>query len=344
MAAENVTNGANGANGTNGAAKDPSKIINMTDENITENVLRVNSPDHNPRLKFILQRLTQHLHDFARETRLTTDEWRFGINFLTEVGQMCSDTRQEFILLSDTFGLSVLVDAMSHPKPEGATIGTLLGPFHTHNREIEQGEMIAKKTQGGEPMLITGTVSDTKGNPLSGVSIDIWETDETGHYDAQYDDYNNIPDCRGIIYSDKEGKFRLRGIRPVEYPIPHDGPVGRFLKYVGRHPYRPAHIHFKINKEGYDELITAFYLHDDQYLYSDAVFGVKTELIMELKKIEDEEFAKKNDMNVGDWYMHYDFVLVTEDEAKDVFAKKSKEALDKINVNARLVDGLPVCE
>jgi protocatechuate 3,4-dioxygenase beta subunit len=193
-------------------------------------------------------------------------------------------------------------------------------------------------------MLITGSIKDTKGRPIEGVKIDIWETDETGHYDAQYDDYNNHPDCRGIIHTDKDGQFRLRGIRPVSYPIPHDGPVGRFLKHVGRHPYRPAHLHFKINKEGFDELITAFYMKGDPYLYSDAVFGVKSDLIADLQKIADEKLAKEHEVQTGDWHFHYDFVLITNEESKELFIEKSKEALNKINVNARLVDGLPVSD
>ncbi|ANB12866.1 hypothetical protein AWJ20_1144 [Sugiyamaella lignohabitans] len=324
------------------ASKKLPPIMNMTDETITENTNIINSQSGDARLQFLMHRLVTHLHDFARETRLTTDEWMAAIMFLTQVGKICSDERQEFILLSDILGLSVLVDGISHPKPPNATIGTLLGPFHAHAHEFENGAAIASEGKG-EMCVFECTLKDTNGRPIEGGSIDIWETDETGHYDTQYEDRDG-PDCRGIVHSDKNGDFWVKGIRPVSYPIPHDGPVGKLLKLLNRHPYRPAHIHFKIKKEGYDELITALYVKGDEYETSDAVFGVKSELLIELKKIEDPEFAAKYGVKVGDWYIHKDFVLVTNEEAKELFVKNSKKALAKINVNATIVDGLPVAD
>jgi protocatechuate 3,4-dioxygenase beta subunit len=318
-------------------------ILNMTDETITENVNIINSQSGDARFQFILHRLVQHLHDFARETRLTTEEWMAGIEFLTQVGQMCSDTRQEMIILSDTLGLSVLVDGMSHPKPKNATAGTLLGPFHTHDAlTYENGESICSDGKG-EMCVLTCTLKDTSGNPIEGGSIDIWETDETGRYDTQYSDRGG-PDCRGIVKSDEDGNFWIKCVKPVSYAIPLEGPVGKMLQKLNRHSYRPAHIHFKLDKDGYDQLITALYLKGDKYETSDVVFGVKSELIVNASKIEDSKFAAKYGVQVGDWHIHKDFVLVGNEEAKALFVEKSRDALDKISVRANLINGLPVAD
>lgn len=324
-------------------AAPPRVAINMTDENITENVKTVNSNSGNPRLHYIMDRLVQHIHDFARETRLTTDEWMYGVQFLTEVGKTCSDIRQEFILLSDTLGLSVLVDAMSHPKPKNATIGTLLGPFHTDDaHEVSNGDSICSEGKG-EICAIFGTLKDTDGNPIAGASIDIWETDSKGFYDTQYADRDG-PDCRGIVHTDENGYYSVKAIRPVPYPIPHDGPVGKMLKKLNRHPYRPSHIHFRINKSGFDELITALYLKDDPYEFSDAVFGVKNELVYDIKKIEDPEVAKKHGVNVGDWFINKDYVIITEKESRELFQATSVKALKALNIDVKVVDGLPIAD
>ena len=230
---------------------DPSKISlpalkNLTTENITDNVHLINT--HNnppPRLSYILERLVTHLHDFARETRLSTEEWMAGINFLTQTGQMCTDVRQEFILLSDILGLSLLVDSMDHPKPteRGATEGTVLGPFHTHEaHHMAHGSSMSRDPEG-EPLLVVCSVKGTSGEPIEGVKVDIWETDSTGHYDVQRPEVNQgEPDGRCVMTSDVEGKFWFRGIVPVSYPIPHDGPVGKLLVRLRRHPWRPAHM------------------------------------------------------------------------------------------------------
>ena len=231
------------------------KIMDMSADTITENVLAINSQTPNPRLKFVLERLVHHLHDFARETRLSTDEWMAGLIFLTQVGQICSDVRQEFILLSDILGLSLLVDAIDHPKPDSSTDGSVLGPFHTHDApDIAHGTKISEDPNG-EPLLAICTVKDRHGKPIEGVKIDIWETDSTGHYDTQYGDRQR-PDGRCWLKSDAEGNFWYKAIKPVEYPIPHDGPVGKLLQKLRRHPFRPAHMHFMFEKPGWDHLIT----------------------------------------------------------------------------------------
>lgn len=206
-------------------------------------------------MKYILERLVTHLHDFARETRLSSKEWMTGLLFLTDIGKICSDVRQEFILLSDVLGLSLLVDSIDHPKPAGSTEGTVLGPFHTHEaEEMEAGSSMSTDPQG-EPLLVVCTLEDTQGRPIADCKIDIWETDSTGHYDVQYAERDG-PDGRCIMRSDKDGIFWFKAIKPVPYPIPHDGPVGKLLKKLHRHPYRPSHMHFMFDKPGYDHLIT----------------------------------------------------------------------------------------
>jgi len=227
----------------------------LTSENITENVHAINSLCKDPRTKFLFERLVVHLHDFARETRLTTPEWETAIKFLTQVGQISSDVRQEFILLSDVLGLSLLVDSINHPKPPSSTEGTVLGPFHTHEAEnLKNGDLISQDPNG-EPLLVVCSVKDTNGRPVAGAKIDVWETDSQGFYDVQHADRTGA-DGRAVLKSDEEGNFYFKAIVPVPYPIPSDGPVGQLLKQLHRHPYRPSHMHFMFEKPGFDHLIT----------------------------------------------------------------------------------------
>ncbi|KAJ9203111.1 hypothetical protein DTO166G4_5556 [Paecilomyces variotii] len=324
---------------------DPSQVSipplkDLTIDNITENVILINSQCEDARMKYILERLVTHLHDFARETRLSTKEWMAGLLFLTEVGQICSDVRQEFILLSDVLGLSLLVDSIDHPKPAGSTDGTVLGPFHTHEAEEMVAGSALSQDPKGEPLLVLCTLKDTQGRPIPDCKIDIWETDSTGHYDVQYAERNG-PDGRCIMRSDKDGIFWFKAIKPVPYPIPHDGPVGRLLKKLHRHPYRPSHMHFMFEKPGYDHLITALYLRNDPYETSDAVFGVKDTLVVDLGKV-DATLAKKYDMPEGSHLMTYDFVLVTEEESSNLRDQRSREALDKLGRKVKIVNGLPI--
>ncbi|KAG5419201.1 hypothetical protein I9W82_002968 [Candida metapsilosis] len=316
------------------------KITEMTDDTITKNTILVNSQHTNMRLLFLLQKAVQHLHDFAIETRLTTEEWEVAIQFLTDTGKMCSDIRQEFVLLSDVMGLSVLVDSISHPKPANATIGTLLGPFHTHDaHEMHQGDSICSEGKG-EPLLIEGLLTEPDGTPIPDASIDLWHCDANGLYDTQYANRDH-PDMRGIVKTNDDGSFIIKCTRPVPYPIPHDGPVGKLLQKINRHPYRPAHIHFIIEKEGYDRLITALYAKGDLYETSDAVFGVKTSLLYTLDKLGAEK-AKKYDMNPDDWYLKWHFKIITTEEARKLRFEKNKEALTRAAANLTLnEDGLP---
>ncbi|CEN62929.1 Intradiol ring-cleavage dioxygenase [Aspergillus pseudodeflectus] len=326
---------------------DPSQVKippmkDLTVDNITENVIRINSLCDDERMKYVLERLVTHLHDFARETRLSSQEWMTGLKFLTEVGQICTEVRQEYILLSDVLGLSILVDSIDHPKPSGSTEGTVLGPFHTHEAEELPAGGSMSKDPAGEPLLVVCNIRDTNGKPVEGVKIDIWETDSSGHYDVQHADREG-PDGRCIMRSDKEGIFWFQAITPVPYPIPHDGPVGRLLKKLGRHPYRPSHMHFMFEKEGFDHLITALYLRNDPFETSDAVFGVKDSLVVDIKRAG-PEYAAKYGVSEDHALLTYDFVLVSDVETRELREKNSKAALDKLGRKVKIVNGLPIPE
>lgn len=318
-------------------------LKDLTIENITENTIRINNQCSDPRTRYILSRLVTHLHDFARETRLSTNEWMQGIQFLTATGQISTDVRQEFILLSDILGLSLLVDNIDHPKPRGATEGTVLGPFHTHDAaDLSMGEELSHDDKG-EPMICVCRVKDSQGKGVAGVKIDVWETDSEGFYDVQRAGRTE-PDGRGVLHSDAGGKFWYRAVVPVEYPIPHDGPVGKLLKWLGRHAYRPAHMHFMFEKKGYDNLITALYVRGDKYESSDAVFGVKESLIVDIKTVSKEQ-AKEYGVPESTRLLEWEFVLVSEEETRDLRNKLAKEAMEKLGLERmKIVDGLPVPE
>lgn len=325
---------------------DPTKVTtpplkDLTIDNITDNVNLVNSTNPSPRLKFLLERLVVHLHDYARETRLSQNEWFEAIQFLNATGQISTDVRQEFILLSDILGLSLLVDSISNPNPEGSTEGTVLGPFHTHDAEhLENGSNMSHD-QNGEPLLAICTVKDTNGNPIPGVKIDIWETDSSGMYDVQHAGRDR-PDGRCILTSDETGRFWFKGIVPVPYPIPHDGPVGKLLLRLNRHPMRPSHMHFMFDKVGWNKLVTALYLRGDPYETTDAVFGVKESLIVELGRVDGETASKYPGAHEGMRLLTHDFVLATEKETAVLRDQRSMEALKKLNMAVKIVDGLPV--
>jgi protocatechuate 3,4-dioxygenase beta subunit len=292
-------------------------FVDLTVENITQNAKLVNSQASNPRLKFVINKLIDHLHAFAYETRLTTEEWRAGLMFLTKCGQLCNNDRQELDVLSGVLGLNALVDTMNNPKLNNATESTMLGPFYKDDApEVANGESVASPGKG-EVCLVLATVKDTKGTPIEGVKIDVWETDETGHYDCQYSDRDKS-DMRGRLTSNKNGEFYFKCIKPVSYPIADDGPAGRLLRMLNRHVYRPAHIHFRIRdpKETYNELITALYIRGDPYEATDAVLDVKTSLIVDTLKVKDASIAAKYGVSEQDWLIKYDFVLTTPDETQ----------------------------
>ncbi|OAS27812.1 intradiol ring-cleavage dioxygenase [Methylobacterium platani] len=235
------------------------------------------TPD--PRLKAILTSLVRHLHDFVRDVDLSFEEWQAGIAFLTRTGQACDRHRQEFILLSDTLGVSMLVDALAHRLREGATETTVLGPFYVADApERPSGSDIAGPLEG-TPLLVTGSVVSAGGAPLAGATVDVWHADEDGAYDVQQLDALGGLAGRARFRTDAEGRFHFWTIMPAWYPIPDDGPVGAMLKATGRHPNRPAHVHFMVAAEGHETLITHVFSADSPWLDSDAVFGVKTSLV-----------------------------------------------------------------
>lgn len=254
-----------------------------------------------PRLRRIMASLITHLHSFIKDVALTEAEWEQAIGFLTETGQMCSGTRQEFILLSDVLGASMLVDAINHRTPAPATQSTVFGPFHVDGAPVRQmGESISLDGKG-DPCLFRGRVLDTDGNPVAGASVDVWSDNADGFYDVQQPDIQPPFNNRGVFLTGEDGRYAFRGVRPVSYPIPSDGPVGRMLAALGRHPWRPAHMHFLIAAPGFERLITHIFVAGDGYLDSDAVFGVKDQLIVEFKPADTPSES---------WLAEYDFVLV----------------------------------
>lgn len=253
----------------------------FNEHSITDAVVERFAATPDPRLKQILTSLVRHAHDFVRDVELTQDEWFAAIQFLTRVGHMCDDKRQEFILLSDTLGISMLVDAINHRQPQGATETTVLGPFYVQNPPVKPSGADISAELHGTPLHVTGQVTAADGTPLGGAFVDVWQSDDDGFYDVQKP--GDDPQLRARFIADKDGRFELWTLVPKYYPIPYDGPVGDMLRATKRHPYRPAHIHFMIGHEGYDTLVTHLFVDGDPYLDSDAVFGVKQSLIVDLE-------------------------------------------------------------
>ncbi len=251
---------------------------NITEQNITEAVIARFAACEDARLKEVLGALVRNLHAFVRETKLTEAEWMRGIEFLTATGHMCTGQRQEFILLSDTLGVSMLTVAMNHAKPPGATEATVFGPFHVAGApELPSGADMAAGAPG-EPLFMDIRVRDLDGRPVAGATVDVWQADEEGFYDVQRPGLDHMQ-ARAVYRTDAEGRFRARSVLPVAYPVPTDGPVGQMLVASGRHPWRPAHVHFMIRAEGHETLITHVFRRGDPYLDSDVVFGVRASLV-----------------------------------------------------------------
>ncbi|WP_425101968.1 intradiol ring-cleavage dioxygenase [Tropicibacter sp. S64] len=264
------------------------------------------SPDADARLAAVMASLVRHLHAFVKDVTLTEAEWETAIAFLTRTGQMCSDTRQEFILLSDVLGVSMLVDAVNNRKPAGSTPSTVFGPFHVDGvPERKMGANISLDGVG-EPCLFRGRVVDLEGRPIAGATVDVWSDNADGFYDVQQPDTQPQHNNRGIFVTGADGRYWFTGIKPVSYPIPDDGPVGEMLGHLGRHPWRPAHMHFLVSAPGYDRLITHTFVAGDDYLASDAVFGVKAPLIVDFARTDaGPEAGPETPL----WQADYDFVL-----------------------------------
>jgi protocatechuate 3,4-dioxygenase beta subunit len=279
-----------------------------TPQNITDAVLEQMATTPDPRMKEITEAAVRHLHAFAREVNLTPAEWIKGIEFMTKVGQMCTPARQEFILLSDTLGLSALVNIMhDKTKMEEATSASLLGPFFRESTPtFEPGAQIAKAA-GANEVVLYGRVANAQGAPLANAMVTVWQTAADGRYDIQKG-IEEI-DCRGIFRTDANGNYLIRTVRPLGYFIPLDGPVGQMVMSQKRHGMRPAHIHFLIAAPGYRELVTALYLAGDQHLEDDVVFGASGDLVAEVKDGDPACPLK------GLPSIHFDFALARESEA-----------------------------
>lgn len=254
------------------------------EEKLTEQVIASFANAENPRLREVMQSLVKHLHAFALDVQLTMEEWELAIGFLTQTGHMCDDKRQEFILLSDTLGLSMLVDAINHRSIEGATETTVLGPFYVPPLQVRPADSDISGDAEGTVMHVQSRVVTPDGQPIADAWVDVWQADDDGYYDVQKPGQEE--NLRARFKTDADGRFSFWSIVPTSYPIPTDGPVGKMLGAVGRHPYRPAHIHFMIGKEGYETLVTHLFIDGDEYLKSDAVFGVKDQLIIKLEDAE----------------------------------------------------------
>jgi len=270
---------------------------NLTQDNITQAVIARLAETPDARLKEVLTSLVQHLHAFARDVKLTEAEWFQGIAFLTRVGHITDDKRQEFILLSDTLGLSMLTVAMNNDKPAGCTEATVFGPFYVEGApNFDLGEDVARGAPG-MPCEVRGKVTGLDGAPVPGAEIHVWQADAEGKYDVQREELD-AHQARGVLHANRKGEYHFRSILAEAYPIPDDGPVGDMLRATKRHPWRPAHLHFMIKAPGYETLITHVFRNGDAYLDSDAVFGVRQSLVADWVRQPD-----------GRYLVEYDFVL-----------------------------------
>jgi hydroxyquinol 1,2-dioxygenase len=283
-------------------------MLNLNEDTITQAVLARHAGMADERLREIVTSLIQHLHAFAREVKLTEDEWLAGIKFLTDTGHITTDKRQEFILLSDTLGLSMLVTAQQNRKPHGCTESTVFGPFHVENSpEYPLGADVSNGAKG-EPCFVRGVVRGIDGNPVPNAKLEIWQADEDGLYDVQYAESDEHR-ARATLHSGPNGGYSFRTIVAHPYPIPHDGPVGRMLQALGRHPWRPAHLHFRIQADRYETLITHVFRDGDQYLESDAVFGVRSTLIADWVRHDPGTAPDGTAMEISFYTLDFDFVL-----------------------------------
>lgn len=273
----------------------------FTESRSVEAVVARTGANVDPRLSQIMSSLVQHLHAFIKDVELSQAEWETAIGFLTRTGQMCDGNRQEFILLSDVLGVSMLVDAINNRRPARATENTVLGPFHVDGvPELPMGSSISKEP-GSETCLFEGVVRSLDGTPIKGARVDVWSDNEDGYYDVQQPGVQPEHNNRGVFITGEDGRYWFEGIKPVSYPIPDDGPVGQMLGHLGRHPNRPAHMHFIVSAKGYETVVTHTFVSGDLWLTSDAVFGVKASLIADFERVEKGPTR---------WRSAFDFVLV----------------------------------
>ena len=284
----------------------------FTVENLTEEVIKAYSANTvSPRMKQIFASLITHLHGFVKDVELTEGEWFEAIEFLTATGKKCDDKRQEFILLSDTLGVSMLVDALNHPKGGAGTESTVLGPFFIPGSpELPYGgDLRRRHLDEAVPCLVTGQVTDQSGKPLAGASLEVWQTAANGYYDVQ-DPSAPEWNLRGRFTTNGQGEYALVTEKPVSYPVPTDGPVGRMLAAGGRHAFRPAHLHFMVKAEGCEPLTTHVFVNGDQYLDSDAVFATKESLVGEFTTSTDAAEAQRFGIHAPYSRLRFDFGLM----------------------------------
>ncbi|SHJ77569.1 catechol 1,2-dioxygenase [Palleronia salina] len=288
---------------------DPVEQGYFTEESSADVVISRNAGAEDARLKEVMEVIVRHLHAAVKEIEPTQEEWMKAILFLTDTGQMCNDWRQEFILLSDVLGVSMLVDAINNRKPSGASESTVLGPFHVADApERALGDDICLD-QKGEPMLVRGRILDTDGNPVAGAKIDVWQANDEGFYDVQQKGLQPDFNLRGVFRSNERGEYWFKGVKPKFYPIPDDGPVGKMLGALGRHPFRPAHLHYIIEADGFETLVTHIFDPDDPYIHSDAVFGVKESLMATFAPVDDPERMADAGFATPFLEVEHDFVL-----------------------------------
>jgi protocatechuate 3,4-dioxygenase beta subunit len=290
-----------------------------------------NTPD--PRLKQVLTSLVQHLHAFVKDVELTEEEWGIAIDFLTRTGHMSNEVRQEFILLSDVLGVSMLVETINHRTGGTSTESTVLGPFHmveSPPRELGDDINLDRK---GTPCLVSGQVTGPGGEPLADALVDVWQTNEDGFYDVQQPGIQPPGNLRGLFTTDEQGRFWFRSVVPRFYPIPDDGPVGQLLAATGRHPNRPAHLHFIAAAPGHRPVTTHVFVADSPYLDSDAVFGVKDSLVRDLPEVDDPARAAEMGLPNPFRTLTFDLSLLRADQAPP--------PVQPADVQPTLVKGVP---
>ena len=284
----------------------------FTEQTSADVVIARNAKAKSQRLQQVMAVLTRHLHAAVKEIEPTTDEWMEAVQFLTQTGQMCTDWRQEYILLSDILGVSMLVDAINNRKPSGASESTVLGPFHVADApELPMGSDICLDAKG-EPMLVRGRILDTAGQPIPNAKIDVWQANDEGFYDVQQKGIQPDFNLRGVFRTGADGRYWFKGVKPKYYPIPDDGPVGKLLAALGRHPYRPAHLHYILEAQGFESLITHIFDPDDPYIASDAVFGVKQSLMAKFDLVAHPARIKAEGMAGPFHLVEHDFVLAND--------------------------------
>jgi len=279
---------------------------NVTKDNITETFMSYLADDTSPRTREIMGALVRHLHDFARETNLTHDEWRAGISFLESCAAIETEDRHEFVLASDVLGLSSLVD-MLHSRPD-ATSSSVLGPFHVSGAPSLKVGGDMKRHYYGQILLAEGVIKDTNGKPISGAEIDIWQTAPNGLYSSQ-DAEQDMFSFHGLMTVGKDGRYAFTTVKPVEYTVPSDGPVGEILRACGRHPWRPSHLHYIVKAQGFSPLVTEVFPDDDPYLDEDTVFGVREDLVMHYEERPASDFPQGMELSgtVNEPFLHVSF-------------------------------------